>query len=174
MNRYLAGPIAGLIATLVLSTLMIINAGAGLMPQLDVIGSLASLLESNRIVAWWVHVAIGTFAWGLGFAIAERWLPGRHYVKGMVFATGAWIAMMLLVMPLAGAGFFGLSIGLIVPVATLVLHLVFGATLGSAYRALLRRPAATEPGPRHLEPSADPNRPSATRERFEKPAHHRH
>jgi len=34
------------------------------------------------------------------------------------------------VMPMAGAGFFGMQMGLMAPIMTLVLHLIFGAVLG--------------------------------------------
>ena len=40
---------------------------------------------------------------------------------------------------LAGAGLFGLQIGIAVPIATLVLHIIFGAVLGAVYGALLHR-----------------------------------
>mgnify|MGYP000169687771 CR=1 FL=1 len=39
---------------------------------------------------------------------------------------------MLLPLPMAGAGFFGLSLGMMAPIMTLVLHLVYGAVLGAA------------------------------------------
>jgi len=55
--------------------------------------------------------------------------------------------MMLVLMPLVGAGFFALDLGVMAPVATLVLHVIFGAVLGVVYGALIRyapqRPVAT-------------------------------
>jgi len=64
-------------------------------------------------------------------------LPGNGYVsKGMVFGVLAWGLMMVMVMPMAGAGFFGLSLGMMAPVMTLMLHLVYGAVLGSVYGKL--------------------------------------
>jgi len=56
-----------------------------------------------------------------------------------VFATGAWMLMMVVVMPMAGAGLFGLSMGIAAPVMTLMMHLVFGVVLGATYGALLKR-----------------------------------
>ncbi len=46
--------------------------------------------------------------------------------------------MMLIPMPMAGAGLFGLKLGPMAPVMTLVLHLVWGAVLGAAYARLGR------------------------------------
>jgi hypothetical protein len=60
-------------------------------------------------------------------------LPGAPAVKGLIFGAAAWLAMMIIFMPLAGHGLFGLSLGPPATVATLVLHLIYGAVLGVAY-----------------------------------------
>jgi len=44
--------------------------------------------------------------------------------------------MMIMVMPIAGAGLFGIHLGMGAPIATLVLHWVFGAVLGAVYGKL--------------------------------------
>jgi hypothetical protein len=51
--------------------------------------------------------------------------------------------MMIVMMPMAGAGFFGQVLGIAAPVMTLMLHLVFGAVLGAVYgiRASTVKPA---------------------------------
>jgi len=51
----------------------------------------------------------------------------------MEFASGAWLVMMVMLMPMAGAGAFGLQLGLMAPVATLILHWIYGAVLGAVY-----------------------------------------
>lgn len=58
-------------------------------------------------------------------------LVARRYLKGMNFGVGAWLTMMIAVVPMAGAGFFGISFG----VMTLVPHIIFGLVLGSVYGA---------------------------------------
>ena len=63
-------------------------------------------------------------------------LPGRAYwLKGVIFGVGAWLLMMIAVMPMAGAGLFGANLGMMAPVMTLVLHIIFGAVLGGVYGA---------------------------------------
>jgi len=47
--------------------------------------------------------------------------------------------MMVAMMPMAGAGFFGMQLGIMAPVLTLVMHIVFGAVLGGVYGMLLQR-----------------------------------
>ena len=45
-------------------------------------------------------------------------------------------------LPMAGAGLFGLKFGMIAPVMTLILHLIWGAVLGYTYEKLTPRGAA--------------------------------
>ena len=42
-----------------------------------------------------------------------------------------WIAMMIAIMPMMDAGLFGLNLesGMMVPISTLMLHVIFGAVL---------------------------------------------
>lgn len=39
-------------------------------------------------------------------------------------------------MPMAGAGFFGLALGMMAPIMTLILHLIWDAVLGFVFRVL--------------------------------------
>ena len=88
-------------------------------------------------LAWLAHFMIGTILWGVLFALLYPSLPGSEpVVKGLVFGTGAWLAMMVAVMPMAGAGLFGLGLGIMAPVMTLMLHLIWGAVLGFTYKVL--------------------------------------
>lgn len=84
--------------------------------------------------------------WGVLFAWLDPNLPGgSHWMRGVVFGIGAWLLMMVIAMPMAGAGFFGTAMGLMAPVMTLVLHLVYGAVLGGVYGA--QRPDAAHDVP---------------------------
>jgi len=145
MNKYLTGLIAGFIATVVLSLLMVMKGAMGLMPHLNVIAMLSHMgharmgLPASPAVGWIAHFMIGTVFWGLGFAaLAERLPGGKFWQKGIVFAIGAWLLMMLLPMPMAGAGLFGLKLGMPAPIMTLVLHIIFGAVLGASFAGLQR------------------------------------
>jgi hypothetical protein len=83
------------------------------------------------------HVIVGVVVWGLLFAgfdaVATR--PGP-LLKGMIFGVFTWLMMMLLVMPLAGAGVFGGKLDIATRLGLLVLHLVYGAVLGATYGLL--------------------------------------
>jgi len=134
-KNWLKGLVAGFIATVVLSALMLMKQRMGLVPQLDPIEMLTKMAGASTPALGWVpHFLIGTVVWGSLFPIFDAIVPGgSHWLKGTLFGIGAWLLMMILVMPMAGAGLFGMALGIMVPIATLVLHLIFGAVLGGTY-----------------------------------------
>ena len=131
------GVVSGLAATAVLSMIMVAKGMMGLMPQLDVIGMLSNMMSTAPAIGWIMHFVIGALAWGLGFVVFYRFLPGRSDVtRGIALGVAAWVMMMLVVMPMAGAGIFGLKMGMVAPVMTLMLHVIYGAVLGFVYSKL--------------------------------------
>lgn len=141
MKNISAGLVAGFSATIVLSALMIAKAMMGVMPGLDVIAMLSMMMGTSAVMGWIAHFMIGTVAWGGGFALLYDRIPGGNaLIKGVVFGVAAWLGMMVLVMPMAGAGFFGMAFGIMAPMMTLVLHMIFGVVLGAVYqsRAVLK------------------------------------
>ena len=138
--NWLKGMVAGFIATVVLSALMLMKQGMGLMPQLNPIEDIAHVADhlTGMILpfGWIGHFALGTVAWGIIYAALQASLPGAPVVRGLVFGALAWLAMMIFFTPLAGHGLFALSLGPQATVATLVLHLVYGAVLGEVYGLL--------------------------------------
>jgi len=145
MDRIKNGIIAGFVATIVLSVIMIIKASMGLMPQLDVIHMLTQMMHSRMglpatpALGWIMHFVIGTVLWGILFALLASSLPTKSAVaKGIIFATGAWLLMMVIAMPMAGAGVFGLNLGLMAPIMTLILHWIWGVVLGLMFQRLAK------------------------------------
>ena len=118
---------------------MIAKSSVGLLPQLNPIEDI--VLVVGRLTGmtlplpfgWIGHFALGTVVWGIIYAALQASLPGTPVVKGLVFGALAWLAQMIFFMPLAGNGLFALSLGPQATVATLVLHLIYGAVLGVAY-----------------------------------------
>ncbi len=144
MRKIKKSMIAGFVATVVLSVLMVMKMMMGVMPELNAIRMMTTMAHGMMgtpavpVVGWVMHFIIGTVIWGVLFALIGKSLPGGGYAgKGMSFGVLAWVLMMVMVMPMAGAGFFGLSLGLMAPVMTLVLHLIYGAVLGGLYGKLL-------------------------------------
>lgn len=78
------------------------------------------------------------FANGVAFAVVygtvfAPWLPGPPWAQGLLFALLLWLMLMVVVLPLVAEGWFGLRQGLRVPLITLLMHLAYGAALGSFY-----------------------------------------
>lgn len=141
MENVTKGALAGLAGTVALSALMVMKEMMGLMPELNVIRMLAGMTGTSPIVGWLIHFAIGALAWGGIFAILNASIPGgNQVVKGIVLGLVAWLAMMLVVMPMAGQGLFGVAIGPAAPIMTAVLHVVFGAVMGWVYAAQISTP----------------------------------
>ena len=139
MSKIRNGLLAGLAATMVLSALMVMKAIMGVMPELDLPKMIAGMMGSpdSPMLGWAVHFMIGVVGYGLAMAFLNERLPGNSpTTHGVVIGFVGWFLMMVMVMPMAGAGMFGMNMGLMAPMMTLVLHLVFGAVLGWTYGKL--------------------------------------
>ncbi|MFW6021523.1 MAG: DUF6789 family protein [Guyparkeria sp.] len=134
MKSTVASFVAAAVATFVLSILMVAKAQMGLMPELNVIRMLAGQLDAGPATGWTVHVLIGVVVYGLAHALVfSRLSFGSHVMRGVLLGLAGWLVMMIAVMPMAGAGLFGLNLGPMAPVATFMLHAIFGAVLGVTY-----------------------------------------
>lgn len=135
MARLGNGFLAGFAATIVLSIFMMMKEMMGMMPDMNVIAMLTKMSgASTPAMGWLMHFMIGTVVWGGLFALLQDRIPGSNTViRGIVFGIAAWLLMMVIVMPMAGAGMFGMNFGKAAPVMTLMLHMIFGATLGAVY-----------------------------------------
>ncbi len=131
-----AGVISGFIATVILSILMIVKAKMGIMPELNAIKMLAGMMHAPLIMGWVAHFMIGTVLWGVLFALLVNKLPGSIMTSAIIFSIGAWFLMMIGPMPMAGAGLFGLHMGMMAPMATLILHIIWGIVLGLSFQKL--------------------------------------
>ena len=128
----------GLVATLAMSVLMIIGYATGVAPMPKPIpGALVSKVmigvlglgipqAATMVLAVASHFTYGGF-WGAVLAASTQ----RATIwKGLVLGIFLWLLMQIAVFPFLGWGFFGVAITPLISVATLILHLVYGATLG--------------------------------------------
>jgi len=137
MNNVSKGIVAGFAATVVLSMIMVAKGMMGLMPEFDVIAMLGAMMNTTPVVGWLIHFMIGTLAWGVGFAFFLNVLPGSSNLgKGISLGVMAWVPMMVVVMPTADAGLFGLDMGVMALAMTLMLHVIYGAVLGLVFDRL--------------------------------------
>jgi Family of unknown function (DUF6789) len=142
MSNLFKSIVAGFIATAVMSAFMIIKSFLGMFPDINVISIIDSLNSSYLgtpeapLSGWATHFFTGTIIYGVIYAYINPKLTGSNVVNGIILAVFAWLAMMVIIMPLAGFGFFGLTLGPPALVLTLVLHLIYGITLGYSYGRL--------------------------------------
>jgi hypothetical protein len=129
---------AGLVATVVLSLGLLLKQALGIEPRVDLITVLAHALGYRSVAAGWAaNFVVGTLLWGPLYAWLDPKSRLPHWANGMFFASVIWLGVMLVIMPAAGEGLFGLNVGLATPTLTLFLHWVYGVALGASYAQLL-------------------------------------
>jgi hypothetical protein len=144
MSDIFKGMAAGLIATGILTGLLVAQRALGVMPQVDLISLLSAVLgvSADAAVGWVVHLGLGAVAGGVLFAWLEPRLGADTVVKrGVLFGVLSWLAMMVVFMPTARAGLFGLRLGALAPIVLLLVNVLYGAVLGWAYGRM--HPTAT-------------------------------
>ena len=132
------GLISAIFATLAAGSMMLMNNALHRIPELHLARTLAAVLgyPDHLMVGWIAFLVIGILVFGVLFAVLAPKLPVRSYlVKGLIFGVVSWLLMMVVIMPLAGAGFFGVSRGHILALAALVLNLVYWIVLSLMYRS---------------------------------------
>ena len=84
----------------------------------------ARLIDGNRALRWWIG-------------------DGPGWSRGMRFALLPWIVSLLVLLPAAAINMLDwvLSAGPLVPLGNLILHLIYGFTLGQLYDASSDEPA---------------------------------
>jgi hypothetical protein len=137
MSNSMRGVIAGFIATLVVSAVILLKVQFHIVPDELSIMSLLGRIAGGSVSAWADHFIIGTLVWGMLFGGFDALVPALPYwLKGAIFSVLAWLFMMIVFMPFAGVGFFGVKLGVLAAVVTLVQHLIYGVSLGVVYGLL--------------------------------------
>lgn len=75
--------------------------------------------------------------WGALFGLSTYYaFVTADYAGGLAFALVPWLALNLMMLPLAGAGFFGLKRWKMIPVLSLAMHLAWGLVAATVFVAL--------------------------------------
>jgi hypothetical protein len=128
----------GLVATLAMSAVMVTGYITGIAPMPEPIpGAIVGKVVKGVIGAEIPQIAIMALAIASHFTYGGFWgavLAGLARPvtiwKGLGLGVFLWLVMDIVVLPFLGWGFFGISITPRIAVATLILHLVYGFTLG--------------------------------------------
>lgn len=131
-----SGLLGGTIATFAISAIVQMKNATGSLPDVHLLGAWSALVgEPTHLAAGWIaHLVVSIIVGGIGFALLSSKLPSRSFaIKGAAFGLLMWLVIMLVVMPLSGAGIFALHQSTMAPVAVLVLYLIYGLILGKFY-----------------------------------------
>jgi hypothetical protein len=135
------GVSAGFAATLTMSAVMLVNDRFSLIPQVDLIRDLRHVIHTLTgwktpfLLAWLIHLILGSYVFGCTFAIVADYFGGRPVIRGVLFSLAIWLVLMLTAFPLLGYGFFGLgtAFGPTKAAAAMALNIVYGLALGIAF-----------------------------------------
>jgi hypothetical protein len=133
------GFLSGLLATVIAGSMLLMNNALHQFPEVQVARTLSGMLGApdQFMVGVIAILSIGIFVFGALFAVLAPRLPFPTWLgKGLAFGAASWLVMMVVYMPLGGAGLFGLERSGIVPVVTLVLNLAYWVVLSLTYRWL--------------------------------------
>lgn len=139
MSRVQKGMVAGAAATLSVSLLEAVNILAlkWFAPFPLIIANIVGM-PGNLAVGWIAHAIAGVFILGPLFGVLCPKLPtDTAETKGIVFAVGAFVAFMVVLMLFGDTGSFGRNFGSIAWI--LITHAVFGIVLGNVYARLVAR-----------------------------------
>ena len=135
MNRERAsdGFVWGVVATLAMSTLLLIGTATGIEPTPRPLPSAVVGLvvgEVPQAVRMLTGVA-AHFAYGgmVGAAVAGT-VDEVSFGHGVVLGVSLWVVMGVALLPVLGWGLFGLAMTPAIAATTLVAHLVYGGTFG--------------------------------------------
>lgn len=123
--------LGGFVGTLAITFLMYVGAPMMGLPKMDIAAMLGRML-GGWSMGMVMHFINGTIIFPLIYAylLLEK-LPGSPYLKGIFWGVTLWVLAQLVVMPMMGAGIFGLKMaGMMSAAGSLVGHAVYGALLG--------------------------------------------
>jgi hypothetical protein len=139
MERIKIASASGLVATLVIGSMLVMNNAVHGLPNVGIGKMLAALMGEPEQVfhGWLAFVVVGTFVCSNLFAFLAPKIPIRSFlVKGLLFALASWLIAMVVLWPLVGADPFVLNRGHITAAVTLVLSIVYWVVFSVIYRWL--------------------------------------
>ena len=128
--RAVAGGVAG---TVVLTMMTLKVAPMILGRPMDIPRMMSAMMKGPPALGWAAHIMLGVVVFPLAYSfIVFGLLPGPPVLRGALWGVVLWIAVEIIVMPMAGNGFFSATHGGAEAVtAALMGHVVYGALLGA-------------------------------------------
>jgi len=139
IKMFARGVAAGFVATCVLSVLILTKRW---LPQLDTIAVMDGVARALALAAglpapfagWMWHFIVGCLVWGWIYAVMNPIIPGRRPMsKGLYFGFVITLLVWVAVLPLAGAGMFGMRLSAVQPFVSMAECLLYGLVLAVTY-----------------------------------------
>ena len=141
MSRVKKGIVAGFIGTLVVSVIEVVNILflKMFLPFPEIIARFIGMPD-NQVIGWVLHFTMGTLILGPLFAFLYPRLPTNTPVtRGILFAVGCWVAILLVVTLGGDRRLFAGSEGFGVFAFMLVCHMVYGGVMGNVLARIQAR-----------------------------------
>ncbi len=133
MRPELKNAVYGGVAGTLVMTLMTLYVAPMMTGQaMDIADMIAGMLGMGYAVGMMIHIVMGVILFPLiyVYVVYER-VPGSPLVRGLIWGVALWLVAIVVVMPMAGAGFLMSNIGgMMAVVAALIGHLFYGGLLG--------------------------------------------
>lgn len=122
--------LGGVAGTMAMTFLMYVGGPMMEMPKMDVAAMLGGML-GGWTMGMMMHLVNGIVIFPLIYAlILFNRLPGAPALKGLVWGAILWVVAQVIVMPMMGAGLFGLNSGSAMSaVGSLMGHVIYGTLL---------------------------------------------
>lgn len=142
------GIVAGIVGALALALLMFLKDAIGFAPEVNILAAVMKLAgTTSTLNGWIVFFVINALIIGAVFAALDAHLERpegmEELVRGGLFGVGLWVLTMIFLMPLTGAGAFGMKYGLIAPIVMFAGQVIQGMVMGGVYGALRPEPVPT-------------------------------
>ena len=128
--KVVAGGLAG---TVLMTFMMYFIAPMMLGHPMDIAAMLGGMMGGNWLLGMAAHFMNGVIIFPLVYDfVAYKFLPGTPLLRGIIWGIVLWLVAEVVVMPMAGGGFFSANMGGMKAVmAALLGHVVYGSTLGA-------------------------------------------
>ena len=121
----------GIAGTIVMTLMMMFIAPMMTGMPMDIAAMLGGML-GGYTMGMIAHIMMGVVVFPLIYVFIYDYLPGSPILRGLIWSVVLWVAAVVMVMPMAGAGFLMSNIGgMMAVMAALMGHLVYGGLLGA-------------------------------------------
>ena len=123
--------LGGVAGTIAMTLMMMFVAPMMTGMPMDIAAMLGGML-GGYTMGMIAHIMMGVVVFPLIYVFIYNYVPGSPTVRGLIWGVVLWVAAVVIVMPMAGAGFMMSNIGgMMAVMAALMGHLVYGGLLGA-------------------------------------------